>query len=70
MSLNLPSTTTPAAPRTFARAAMSPPKQADGRPGGWEMNMIFPGELKSAKWPGGWGAVVFVVETILVEERG
>ncbi len=66
MSLNRPFTTTPAAPRTFARAAMSPPKQAEGRLGGWEMNMILPGALESAKWVGGVGAAVEVVGTIWV----
>ncbi len=45
---------------------MSPPKQAEGRLGGWEMNMILPGELESAKWVGGVGAVVEVVGTIWV----
>lgn len=48
-SLNLPSMTTPAAPRYFARVPMSPPKQAEYLSLGCWMYITLPGWLLSAK---------------------
>jgi len=64
ISRNRPSTTTPATPSACALAAIKPPKHAEGRLAGWEMNMIWSFSLESAKWPGGVGEVVSWAGTI------
>jgi hypothetical protein len=64
-SLKRPLTTTPAARTYFALAAIKPPKQAEGSPGGWWMYITLLASFASAKCCSGLGLILSCASTIL-----